>query len=590
MIPRAPRRLVLFFKLFAMGVSFRMYFALFFSISRVASVCASGFLARMPEPDVRRLLLDRLEASFAGNLSGIRGQRLADIEDVLRLPFDVLPKNKDDRLDHDAVRYLMNRFFTEQHGWSITNFQVGSVASSTSPTAASASDRLPDILQELFETLISSSGANFKEVVALAATLEHLIREDLRGKLVDVYQAQNISTQEGVDKTTALNLMDLHMMCVIRGEDTQDCLTRGSYLLRNFHSVFPLWKDVKQLIREALGGFPAGSANRTFDDVTDALEVVADRFASLYEKTCQSLKSTLIDMEDRRSGRVRLVDLYKTALKKDLMNLAEPIELLRDSGALDESDAETPRVIIPNYVNGMSNCIARTSFYSTCCRSACASILAKVEHQLGRAEASPADIVSVVNGLDAPWGSEGIPPLLLKRLNDVAKHHGGSSVPIHGRLFMQWMHFVYPRDCPFPHLSGSTYKKTLEAWIDEMGQDAQYTRLELRRATERLFEHGPHSDVATASQSAAAGDDSGSNEVSCMWSLDEELVVGRSDEDDLFERHRAFMQWPGGTLTATFLLALAVVVSLQLCAPASEKQKRTSSLPREEEPAIAYCC
>merc|ERR1719478_161830 len=46
-------------------------------------------------------------------------------------------------------------------------------------------------------------------------------------------------------------------------------------------------------------------------------------------------------------------------------------------------------------------------------------------------------------------------PSLLQRLEEIAVSHEGM-VPLHGRLFLQWMHHVYPRECPFPHLSGTT--------------------------------------------------------------------------------------------------------------------------------------
>merc|ERR1719401_708419 len=45
-------------------------------------------------------------------------------------------------------------------------------------------------------------------------------------------------------------------------------------------------------------------------------------------------------------------------------------------------------------------------------------------------------------------------PILVARLEEIAKHHGGR-VPLHGRLFAQWMHHAYPRECPYPHLSGT---------------------------------------------------------------------------------------------------------------------------------------
>merc|ERR1719421_609310 len=42
---------------------------------------------------------------------------------------------------------------------------------------------------------------------------------------------------------------------------------------------------------------------------------------------------------------------------------------------------------------------------------------------------------------------------LSKQLTDIASAHGGQ-VPLHGRLFAQWLHYVFPQECAFPHKSG----------------------------------------------------------------------------------------------------------------------------------------
>merc|ERR1719277_2062553 len=44
--------------------------------------------------------------------------------------------------------------------------------------------------------------------------------------------------------------------------------------------------------------------------------------------------------------------------------------------------------------------------------------------------------------------------MLKNQLEHIAKTHGGN-VPLHGRLFAQWLHYVFPRECPFPHKAGS---------------------------------------------------------------------------------------------------------------------------------------
>ena len=36
-------------------------------------------------------------------------------------------------------------------------------------------------------------------------------------------------------------------------------------------------------------------------------------------------------------------------------------------------------------------------------------------------------------------------------MEQVASHHGGK-VPLHGRLFAQWLHHAFPRECPYPHV------------------------------------------------------------------------------------------------------------------------------------------
>ena len=74
------------------------------------------------------------------------------------------------------------------------------------------------------------------------------------------------------------------------------------------------------------------------------------------------------------AGRVRVADFYKKALNEGQWQFSESIDYLRQLGALDESDAANPRVIIPNYISGPSNCVASSSYYSVCCLDECEGI------------------------------------------------------------------------------------------------------------------------------------------------------------------------------------------------------------------------
>merc|ERR1711869_78932 len=48
---------------------------------------------------------------------------------------------------------------------------------------------------------------------------------------------------------------------------------------------------------------------------------------------------------------------------------------------------------------------------------------------------------------------------LTLQLEQVAKTNGGT-VPLHGRLFAQWLHYVFPRVCPFPYQTGEINPKS----------------------------------------------------------------------------------------------------------------------------------
>merc|ERR1719454_1707864 len=45
------------------------------------------------------------------------------------------------------------------------------------------------------------------------------------------------------------------------------------------------------------------------------------------------------------------------------------------------------------------------------------------------------------------------------RLEEISSR-GNGRVPLHGRLFAQWLHYAFPHQCPFPHAAGSLRPQT----------------------------------------------------------------------------------------------------------------------------------
>merc|ERR1719272_1634262 len=123
-----------------------------------------------------------------------------------------------------------------------------------------------------------------------------------------------------------------------------------------------------------------------------------DRYGKWQNKECQDLKTSLLKMEDVGSGRVRLGNFYHSALNGN-WQFSESVDYLKVLGALDESDPLRLRVIIPNYVNSPSNCVASSKFYSVCCIDECDPLMKQLETEIAAPEASPSRIIQLVPNL-----------------------------------------------------------------------------------------------------------------------------------------------------------------------------------------------
>jgi len=256
-------------------------------------------------------------------------------------------------------------------------------------------------------------------------------------------------------------------------------------------------------------------APTSFNATEKTLELMEDRYGKWQNKECHDLKASLLKMEDAASGRVRLGTFYSSALNGN-WQFSESVEYLRLLGALDESEPSRLRVIIPNYVNSPSNCVASSRFYSVCCMDECDALMKHLETEIAAPEATPSRITQLVSNLAS--ATVAAPRLLttslVQKLNDIAVHHGGV-VPLHSRLFAQWMHHAYPRECPYPHLAGTTAPKNPMQWMEETGMETIADEHTMRKHAE------DQGSVSTRSQSDELDMEY------LPWLHEEELFVAR---------------------------------------------------------------
>jgi len=224
--------------------------------------------------------------------------------------------------------------------------------------------------------------------------------------------------------------------------------------------------------------------------VTSLIQDIMGHYTSFQSLECGAMTDVILSLEHADTGRVPLAKFYEAGLAHK-WKFWEPKAYLQHAGALDESDATRPAVIIPNYVYGMNNCLASSSFFSVCCTNKCEHLIGHLERTLEAPSAAPERIAALVAELPSDTVEpRALPSALTSRLLEIAAHHGGE-VPLHGRLFSQWLHHAYPRECPFPHVDGEENPLTPEAWAEAFDTHFSASDEDMRRhMREYRLEHG----------------------------------------------------------------------------------------------------
>merc|ERR1719327_2079878 len=140
----------------------------------------------------------------------------------------------------------------------------------------------------------------------------------------------------------------------------------------------------------------------------------------------------------------------------------------------------------------------------------------EVERGIAAPTGAAADIARIVSGIssDTVEAPRNLTSELINKLESVANRHGGR-VPLHGRLFAQWMHHAFPNECPHPHVSGTTAPQTTDAF-KKSGKNATFSEEE---RTQHIAAQAPFLRLAEGEAE------------DLLWSDEEELLP--NDDPDV---------------------------------------------------------
>jgi len=301
----------------------------------------------------------------------------------------------------------------------------------------------------------------------MVAALEHLLFESERSLLEKLYSERGFTPQQRLTRPQLNSVMVEFMVFWMFGEeDARDVLTDSTWEKVAEESI-PHWHDIRFMVEGTVlaTDFARRSAPQSgdalalfsnthgFEDAVRTAGRIGRDFSSFWNSQCQASKESLSAMDFTGTGRVKLSDFYG-ANQDGEWRFSESEAYLRELGALDET-GRSNQVLIANYMQGASNCIVMREHYLVCCMNECESLLAEFENSVGKPMAEVDSVLSVLRNMtDASGESVAMSETLKTRLMQIAERHDGQ-VPLHGRLFAQWLHYVFPRECIFPHAAGT---------------------------------------------------------------------------------------------------------------------------------------
>jgi len=437
-------------------------------------------------------------------------KRAARIEARVWQTYQALPKNGVGRLDPRAVRYLVHNYFMKEHGWLIQGLDPhgNQVDVSELHEVNILQDKAPLLVESLLEARRSNHGLSLNDIVTMIAALERLIFDESLSLLQASYLFNDASMFGTVEQSSVHDILTSYLLLVQLGSKANLSDARMHRSLKNRVSQRADWPMLVDFERDAVLNFNFGKQHSsnpfvaqqyTFQDTLEMVDELAHSYGKWQNMECQQMKEDLMDLDADGDGRIPLGKFYARE-DNTKYQFTESILYLKEVGALVET-ASGQHVRIANYLQGPSNCIASSTYYSVCCLSECEGVLNELEAKLQAPTADPKHLLRLLGNIssatvDAP---RDFPRVMMERLQEIAEQNGGE-VPLHGRLFSEWLHFAFPNECPYPHVVEEAKALTPSHWLDKkMSVDPQQ-RTEIAAAPEEEATPVPALEISWASE------------------------------------------------------------------------------------------
>jgi len=454
-------------------------------VACAAASSGANFRGLRAEGAGRTVATEEVEANLRATLDAVlRGgegeaaKHLESIEASIWQSFEALPKNELGRLGPRAVRYLVHNYFAKEHGWLIQGLEPHGNQDEVSEMheVSILQDKAPMLVETLLEAKRGDRGLSLSDSVAMIAALERLIYDESQHLLQASYRLNGFAPAEPITESAMHEVLTSYLLLFEMGQKANLTDSRRHQLLKKRAAeAGGNWPLLVAFERDSVLNYVSSKTEQgaldqqhfTFQESTAIMEGLAKGYGKWQHSECQAMKKDLMQLDADGTGRVPVSKFYSQPDTADY-HFTESLDYLKTIGALDETGRGEARVRIANYMAGPSNCIASSSYYSVCCLNECEGLMNQLEAKVHAPTAAPEKLLNMVMNMssDTVNAPRQLPKALQDRLHEIASRNDGE-VPLHGRLFAQWMHHAFPNECAHPEITEDAAVLTPSHWLDK---------------------------------------------------------------------------------------------------------------------------
>jgi len=372
-----------------------------------------------------------------------------------------------------------------EHGWLVKGLEPHGYRRSITKLIHEVRilfDKAPELSQALGDSRPSDHGFSFGDIVTIFAAMERLVLDEMLQFLQLSYDLNNRSLNASLGEKAMQEVLMSFLMTILGGMKNLPNVTNRSLHLqdkknksKDNNPSATGWKEMQIFQRDMLHNHiyeyrrtvnPFIPRKLNYKAAQRVAHQIGIRFGKWQDVECRQIKSDLVKMDQHGLGRVPLGMFYRQPSQ-----FTESVEYLKAVGALDESLKKMPMVILANYMTAPCNCIATFKYHTFCCMNECDTLMSDIEALLHASVGSSKQLLSIIannissSSVDAP---RHLSQMLVDKMEEISEYHQGL-IPIHGRLFQQWLHYAFPRECPYPHIAKTAAALTREFYESGYG-------------------------------------------------------------------------------------------------------------------------